>query len=133
MGVLSPDYIYPSSVISKVNIVKGIERNIKSDDFIQSVKRRPLYSAMISKKRKIRRLMMTIMMLAFFIVQILWAFFPKIVSSLGPGDDSFSLAIWFTVFIVLTAILLSCVYALFLGPKLDRMNEQLQKEIFGDG
>lgn len=112
--------------------MQSVDSDRKSQDFIQSVKKRPLYSALVSKRKKIRRVMMTIMMLVFFTVQLLWAFFPNVVNTLVPGNTSFSLAIWFTVFIVIIAILLSWVYALVLGPKLDRMNDELQKEVFGD-
>lgn len=115
-----------------VNVMQSEGRYSKSQDFIQSVKKRPLYNELISKRKKIRRVMMTIMMLIFFTVQLLWAFFPNVVNTSVPGDTSFSLAIWFTVFIVVIAILLSWVYALVLGPKTDRMNDELQKEVFGD-
>ena len=88
-----------------------------------------LFLELSSKRRKARIAMVAIIMLVFMTTQVIWAFFPEIVGMRVPGTSSVSLGIWFTVFVVLSAIGLSGYYSLVLGKQLDELNEKLMREI----
>jgi len=76
--------------------------------------------------------MISMMMLVFLGYLISWAFFPQFVNLRLPADSSVTVGIWFTVVVVLVAIILSAYYSMIAGKQLDILNEKLIKDIRHD-
>tara|TARA_B100000446_G_scaffold74809_2_gene70653 strand:+ start:49461 stop:49697 length:237 start_codon:yes stop_codon:yes gene_type:complete len=73
--------------------------------------------------------MVILMMGVFLPTQIIWAFFPEVIGIRFPAGGAVSLGVWFTVLVVVTAIILSGYYSLVMGKRLDALNEKLMREI----
>lgn len=101
-------------------------------ELIRDIGRDPLFLELSRKRRKAKIIMVSIMMLVFLTTQIIWAFFPAFVSMRIPSGSSVSLAVWFTVIVVLTAIILSGYYSLVMGKQLDKLNEDLLRKYEGE-
>ena len=101
LAILNPSFIFCfiSQTHKRTNVgldnsMRNKNADTESRGFIEKVAGSPLYAELISRRKAIRRTMMGIMMIAFFSVQILWAYFPEITNTRVPAASNFSLAIW---------------------------------------
>ncbi|NIB40673.1 DUF485 domain-containing protein [Pseudomaricurvus alkylphenolicus] len=100
--------------------------------FIEQMRNSPGFVALSRKRRESRIAMVGLMMLVFLTYLTCWAFIPGVINARVPEDSPVSIGIWFTVAVVVLSIILSGYYTLVIGKKMDRLNQQLLKEVDHD-
>jgi uncharacterized membrane protein (DUF485 family) len=99
---------------------------------LSEIRKRPAFIELVQKRHRLRITMVSTMMFVFLAYLISWAFFPEFVNLRVPSDSSVTVGIWFTVIVVLVAILLSAYYSMIAGKQLDALNEKLLEDIHND-
>jgi uncharacterized membrane protein (DUF485 family) len=99
---------------------------------LSDISKHPAFIELVRKRFKLRVTMIGLMMLVFITYLISWAYFPQLVNLRLPADSSISIGIWFTVVVVIVAIVLSAYYSIFAGKELDELNKKLLKEVGHD-
>lgn len=98
-------------------------------DQITQITNNQLFLLLARKRKQAKIIMVALTMLIFLSIHICWAFIPAFVNLRVPEGSAVSLGVWFTVAMILTAIVLSGYYSLVSGKKLDALNRQLIKEL----
>jgi len=97
-----------------------------------AVKQHPAFIELVRKRRRLRLVITGLMLLVFLGYLISWAYFPQLVNLRYPTGSAVSLGIWFTVIVVLAAIILSAYYSIIAGRKFDELNDQLISDVHHD-
>lgn len=87
-----------------------------------------LFKDLVRKRRATRIFMVSLMATVFLGTQVIWAFFPDLVNTRFPAGGPVSLAVWFTVAVVVFGIALSGIYAMVLGKRLDKLCQSVLEQ-----
>ena len=101
-------------------------------ELVEKYLNNPNFKALAYKRHRLRVQMISAMMLVFGSYLVAWGFFPELVNYRIPVNGPVSLGVWFCIFVVLFAILLSGYYTMFAGKKLDALNEKLLQDFNHD-
>ncbi|MFT6951479.1 MAG: uncharacterized membrane protein (DUF485 family) [Paraglaciecola sp.] len=99
---------------------------------LSEIRKHPAFIELLKKRHKLRVNMIGVMLLVFMNYMVSWAFFPQFINARFPDNSSVTVGIWFTVVVVLVAIILSAYYAMVAGKPLDKLNAQLLKDVGHD-
>ncbi len=96
------------------------------------ISKQPEFQRLAHKRRQLRVIMTGLMLFVFGAYTICWAYFPSVLNLQVPTNSAVTVGIWFTVVVVVLAILLSAYYALIAGNQLDELNNQLRELVAHD-
>lgn len=99
---------------------------------LSDVRKHPAFVELVKKRHKLRVRMIGVMLLVFMSYMVSWAYIPQFINTRLPANSSVTVGIWFTVLVVLVAIILSAYYAMVAGKSLDKLNAQLLKDVNHD-
>lgn len=96
---------------------------------VSKILNNPKFKLLVKKRKTIRFVMVFItlfIVLGFFLT---WAFAPDFVSNRYPANSAVTVGTWMAISLVTLIVLISALYAVFFGNKLDKLNDELLKEL----